>query len=77
VDRYPEPDVAMVQLAPANCSRFSNETYSQAESPKRLAKRSDLNRGTWFEVDDMSTRLVSFQLIAKSFQKACKTAWAP
>jgi len=69
VDRYPELDLAMVQLTPANSGRFSNETYFQAEPPKRLAKRSDLDLGSWFEVDGMSTGLISFQLAAKTFQK--------
>lgn len=69
VDRYLELDLAMVQLSPDNSGRFSNETYFQAEPPKRLEKRSDLVLGSWFEVDGMSTGLISFQLAAKTFQK--------
>ena len=59
-DRYPELDIAMVQLTPANSSRFSNETYFLAGPPKRLVKGCAIPRGAWFEVDGMSTGMLSF-----------------
>ena len=68
VDRYPELDVAMVQLTPAHFSHFSNQTYFQAEPPKRLADRSSLVLGTWFEVDGMSTGMLSFQYLVNTFE---------
>jgi hypothetical protein len=68
VDRYPELDIAMVQLTPANSNRFSNETYFQAEPPRRLVESREIRRGTWFEVDGMSTGLLSFNFIGHTLQ---------
>jgi hypothetical protein len=68
VDRYSELDIAMVQLTPANFSRFSNQTYFQAEPPKRLGDTSNLPFGAWFEVDGMSTGMLSFQSLGKSWE---------
>jgi hypothetical protein len=68
IDRYPELDIAMVQLTPAHFSHFSNQTYFQAEPPKRLADTSTLLHGTWFEVDGMSTGLLSFQCLGRSWK---------
>jgi hypothetical protein len=69
VNRYPELDIAMVQLTPAHFSHFSNQTYFQAESPNRLADTSNLAKGTWFEVDRMSTGMLSFQYPVDSFER--------
>ncbi|KFY21184.1 hypothetical protein V491_03097 [Pseudogymnoascus sp. VKM F-3775] len=69
VKRYPELDIAMVQLTPANSNRFTNKTYFQAEPPRRLAEQRELFRGTWFEVDGMSTGLLSFQYWADSMER--------
>jgi hypothetical protein len=68
VDRYPELDIAMIQLTPAHFSHFSNQTYFQAEPPKRLADASNLVEGTWFEVDGMSTGMLSFQYLIDSWE---------
>ena len=68
VDRYPELDIAMVQLKPAQSGRFSNQTYFQAEPPRRLVATEDLVLGTWFEVDGMSTGMLSLQYLGNSFQ---------
>jgi hypothetical protein len=68
IDRYPELDIAMVQLTPAHFSHFSNQTYFQAEPPKRLADTSNLVLGTWFEVDGMSTGMLSFQYQINSWE---------
>jgi hypothetical protein len=66
VDRYPELDIAMVQLTPANLSRFS--TYFQAEPPKRLVDTPNIVRGSWFEVDGMSTGMFQFQYLGDSWE---------
>lgn len=77
VHRYPELDIAMVQPTPSNSNRFSNGTYFQAEPPKRLAERCDLVRETWFEVDGMSTGLLSFQYIADSVEEPLRSPGHP
>lgn len=72
IKRYPELDIAMVQLTPANSHRFTNNTYFQTEPPKHLAQSSDITPGTWFEVDGMSTGLLSFPCLGKALEKpAC------
>ena len=68
VDRYTELDIAMVQPTPAHFSHFSNQTYFQAEPPKRLANTANLVVGTWFEVDGMSTGMLSFQYLINSWE---------
>ncbi|CRG90762.1 hypothetical protein PISL3812_07807 [Talaromyces islandicus] len=68
VNRSPELDIAMVQLTPANSNKFSNETYFQAEPPRRLLESGKIVRGTWFEVDGMSTGLLSFNYIGNVLQ---------
>jgi hypothetical protein len=77
VNRYPELDIAMVQLTPAHSSHFSNQTYFQAEPPKRLADTSNLVRGTWFEVDGMSTGMLSFQYLIDSFERPVRPLGHP
>ena len=77
VDRYPELDIAMVQLAPAHSSHFSNQTYFQAEPPKQLAKTSNLVRGTWFEVDGMSTGMLSLQYLDDSLERPVRPSGHP
>ena len=63
VDRYPELDVALVELTPANLGRFSNALYFQAEPPKRLVDTDQMSLGSWHEIDGMSTGLLSFLYI--------------
>lgn len=77
VDRYPELDIAMVQLTPAHSSRFSNQMYFQAEPPQRLVEMCDLVRGTWFEVDGMSTGLVSFLYMIDAWEKPIRPPGHP
>lgn len=59
-DRYTEIDVAMVRLTPENLSRFSNASYFQAYPPRRLIESDMMTPGSWYEVDGMSTGLLSF-----------------
>jgi hypothetical protein len=77
VDRYLELDIAMVQLTPAHYSHFSNQAYFQAEPPKRLADTSNLIKGTWFEVDGMSTGMLSFQYLIKSLERPIRPPGHP
>ena len=75
--RYPELDLAMVQLTPAHSGRFHNQTYFQAETPRRLVDTSDLVRGAWFEADGMSTGLVSFQFLIDSWERPIRPPGHP
>jgi hypothetical protein len=77
VDRCPELDIAMVQPTPAHSSHFSNQTYFQAEPPKRLADTSNLVRGAWFEVDGMSTGMLSFQYLMDSWKRPIRPPGHP
>ena len=58
VDRYPELDIAMVRLTPGHLPRFTNDPYFEAEAPKSLLK-GGVGNDTWFEVDSMSTGLIT------------------
>lgn len=69
VDSRPELDIAMVQLIPKYTNQFSNQTYFQAEPPKRLVGKDSLLKGMWFEVDGMSTGLLSFQYVFDSIER--------
>lgn len=60
IDRYPEIDVAMVKLTPATSTHFLNNVYFKAAPPTRLLDSSAMSPGSWFEVDTMSTGLLSF-----------------
>ena len=68
-DRYPELDIAMVQLTPASSDRYTNRVYFQAEAPRRLAEVSDMVPGSWFEVDGMSTGLLSLLYCGRSMER--------
>jgi hypothetical protein len=68
VDRYPELDIAMVRLTPAHSNRFLNQSYFQAEPPKRLIERCDIPKGAWFEVDGMSTGMLTFSYLTDSME---------
>jgi hypothetical protein len=63
VDRYPETGIAMVKLTPLHQNRYDNSTYFQAEPPKRLIEQGGHTFGSWYEVDGMSTGLISLQQI--------------
>lgn len=69
VDRYPQFDIAMVRLTPEFSNRFSNDTYFQAEPPKRLVTAEYLKHGAWFEVDGMSTGLISLAYVGDVMEK--------
>ena len=59
VEMYPELDIAMVQMIPANQGRASNSQYFQAEVPRRLVGGSELRKWDWYELDSMSTGLLA------------------
>ena len=69
VDRYPELDIAMVRLTPANADRYINRAYFQADAPRRFAEASDMVPGSWFEVDGMSTGLLSLLYCGRSMER--------
>lgn len=69
VERYPELDIAMVQLTPANSCRYTNQMYFQAQAPRCLAEKTDVAPGTWFEVDGMSTGMLSLMYVGNSMRK--------
>lgn len=77
VDRYPERNIAMVQLTPANYPQCINQTYFQAQAPRRLAETTDMIPGSWFEVDGMSTGMLSFLYCAKSLEKPARPPGHP
>lgn len=58
----------MVQLTPANSDRYTNRVYFQAEAPRRFAEVSDMVPGKWFEVDGMSTGLLSLLYRGRSME---------
>lgn len=77
VDRYPELDIAMLKLTPANEARFTNSVYFEAEPPRRLVECKDLEWGAYFEVDAMNTGLISFLYIEHSFERPVRPPGHP
>lgn len=70
VDRYPELDVALMKMAPSEASKFSNSSYFQAEPPLRLATiESAVKSNGWYEVDGMSTGLLSLFFYSRSMEE--------
>lgn len=69
VDRYPELDIAMVRLTPANSDRYTKMAYFQAKAPRRLAEVRDMAPGRWFEVDGISTGLLSLLYCGRSMER--------
>ena len=64
VERYPALDIALVELNSAHASRFTNSNYFQAEPAKKFIPWQQAIPGNWFEIDSMSTGLVSLMLEA-------------
>src|SRR6202000_3066797 len=58
-------------------SRFSNQTYCQAEPPKRLVSTANLLMGAWHEADGMSTGLLSFLCLIKSWENPIRPPGHP
>lgn len=77
VERYPELDVAVMQLTPANFGRYTNQTYFQAQAPRRLAEMTDIAPGTWFEVDGVSTGMLSLMYFGNSMEKPVRPPGHP
>ena len=69
VNRYPELDIAMVRLTPANSDRYTDRVYFQAEPPRSLAEVRDMIPGRWIEVDGMSTGLLSLLYCGRSKER--------
>lgn len=77
IDRYPELDIAMVQLTPANFSRYTNNAYFQAEPPRRFAENADMVPGSWFEMDGMSTGMLSLMYSGTALEKPIRPPGHP
>lgn len=58
-ERWPHLDAAMVRLNPS--IRFTNSTYFEAMTPRRLLHRREIPDGAFFSVDGMSTGCVFMQ----------------
>lgn len=69
VARYPDLDIAIVRPTPANFTRYTNSNYFQAEPPKSFAESSDMVPGSWFEIDGMSTGMLSLLYSGTSMEK--------
>jgi hypothetical protein len=55
-ERWKIHDIALVKLNPS--IHFDNSIYFQVRSPTRLLRGNDIQQGTWYAVDGMSTGLV-------------------
>jgi hypothetical protein len=72
VERRPELDLALVQLTPdtsTTSAKFANALCFQAEPPQMLLKGSQINQGSWSEVDGMSSGLVSLLTYGRCYMK--------
>ena len=58
-ERYDELDIAMVRLVPSQISNYSNNVYFQGEPPKRLITADEIEPNSYFEVEGMSTGLIT------------------
>ena len=76
-NRYPELDIAMVRLTPANSGRYTNRTYFQAKAPRRLAETVDMAPGSWCEVDGMSTGMLSLLYSGRAMEEPVKPPGHP
>ena len=77
VNRYPELDVAMIQLTPSTSTRFQNNTYFQATAPNRLVDSKTIQFGSFFEVDAMSTGLVELMFEMVTMEKPVRPLGHP
>jgi hypothetical protein len=77
IDARPELDIALVELTPAASEKFTNACYFQAETPRVLLKGSEIKQGTWFEVDGMSSGLVSLLTYGQRYLKPERPAGHP
>ncbi|KFY47121.1 hypothetical protein V494_00165 [Pseudogymnoascus sp. VKM F-4513 (FW-928)] len=68
-DDRPELGVSFVKLTPDASRQFRNDCYFQGQSPKVLLRGSDVVYGSWYEVDGMSSGLVSLLTYAPVSRK--------
>ena len=76
-DERPELDISLVELTPDVSRQFRNDCYFQGESPKVLLRGSDVVEGTWYEVDGMSSGLVSLLTYALVSRKPLRPPGHP
>ena len=70
VDRYLDLDIAMVKLSSG--VPFTNRMYFLAERPRFLKRYEDVQLHEYYEVDGMSTGMITLQVIAKQLTVASK-----
>lgn len=55
-ERMQADDLGLVKLAPS--AKFSNESYFQAQPPKRLLQYNELQQGEWYAADGIPTGII-------------------
>lgn len=76
-DERPELVISLVELTPNASGQFRNDCYFQGETPKVLLRGSDVIKGSWYEVDGMSSGLVSLLTYAPVWQKPLRPPGHP
>lgn len=69
IDTRPELDIALVKLTSTAAGKFTNACYFQAETARILLRGFEMESGSWFEVDGMSSGLVSLSRCVVSYRK--------
>jgi hypothetical protein len=77
IDTRPELDIALVKLTSAAAGKFTNACYFEAKTPRMLLRGSEMESGCWFEVDGMSSGLVSLLRYGASYRKPPRPAGHP
>lgn len=77
IDTRSELDIALVELTPAASAKFTNACYFQAETPRMLLEGSQIEEGSWSEVDGMSSGLVSLLTYGLHHMKPRRPAGHP
>lgn len=77
VQRYPELNIAMVKLTPANSNKFTNRIYFNADAPQKLMETNALRWGTFHKVDSMSAGLVPFLYMGHKMVKPIRPPGHP
>jgi hypothetical protein len=68
-ERFEDLDVALVQLNPLQTSLYTNETYFQAEPPRRFVEADMVELNTYFELDGMSTGLITLVYLGTAMER--------
>lgn len=60
-ERFEHLDVALARLDPS--INFDNSIYFESKRPRRLLRGSEIELGSWFSVDGMSSGMVFFRAL--------------